>query len=65
MYFSLGGSGCNDGSNPSLDNGADEGTWLSGLNYCDWGTSISDENILWSISFLMVELLAAYAAKYI
>eukprot|EP00571_Detonula_confervacea_P017318 CAMPEP_0172297450 /NCGR_PEP_ID=MMETSP1058-20130122/468_1 /TAXON_ID=83371 /ORGANISM="Detonula confervacea, Strain CCMP 353" /LENGTH=650 /DNA_ID=CAMNT_0013006605 /DNA_START=35 /DNA_END=1987 /DNA_ORIENTATION=- len=41
MYFSLSGEGWNAGSNPSLDKDAGEGTWLSGLNYCDWGSEIS------------------------
>lgn len=41
MYFSLGGDGWNAGANPGLARDAGEGTWLSGLNYCDWGAEIS------------------------
>ena len=44
MYFSLGGDGWNTGANPGVDNGAGRGTWLSGLNYCDWDTEISGTN---------------------
>ena len=44
MYFSLGGDTWNAGSNPSLDKSAPEGQWMSGLNYCDWGTEISGAN---------------------
>lgn len=44
MYFSLGGDDWNAGSNPGLDKRAPEGTWLSGLNYCSWGTEISGAN---------------------
>lgn len=44
MYFSLGRDDWNGGSNPGLDKRAPEGTWLSGLNYCDWGTEISGAN---------------------
>ncbi|KAL7531022.1 hypothetical protein ACHAXR_003808 [Thalassiosira sp. AJA248-18] len=43
MYFSLSGEGWNDGSNPSVDKGAGEGVWLSGLNYCDWGVQITGD----------------------
>ena len=41
MYFSMGGEGWNEGSNPNLDEDAGEGTWLSGLDYCDWGTTVT------------------------
>jgi hypothetical protein len=41
MYFSLGGDGWNAGSNPGPDKGAGEGRWLSGMNYCDWGSEIT------------------------
>ena len=44
MYFSLGGDGWNAGSNPTLDKSAPDGQWMSGLNYCDWGTEISGAN---------------------
>jgi len=44
MYFSLTGDSWNGGSNPGLDNGAGEGVWLSGLNYCDWGSDISSQS---------------------
>ena len=44
MYFSLGGDEWNAGSNPGLDKSAGEGTWLSGLNYCDWGSEITSAN---------------------
>jgi hypothetical protein len=38
MYFSLGGDEWSYGSNPDLDLGAPAGQWMSGLNYCDWGS---------------------------
>ena len=41
MYFSLGGDSWNAGANPSLEDDAPPGTWLSGLNYCDWGSEVS------------------------
>ncbi|KAL3817274.1 hypothetical protein ACHAXA_003195 [Cyclostephanos tholiformis] len=41
MYFSLGGDEWNAGANPGIDKNADKGTWLSGLNYCDWGSEIT------------------------
>ena len=41
MYFSLGGDEWNAGSNPGPDKGAGEGKWLSGMNYCDWGSEIT------------------------
>ena len=60
MYFSLGGDNWNAGKNPGnnpgnnrkarngrntrVDKGAPSGTWLSGLNYCQWGTEISGAN---------------------
>ena len=44
MYFSLTGDGWNAGSNSNLDPSAPAGTWMSGLNYCDWGTEISGAN---------------------
>jgi len=60
MYFSLGGDNWNAGKNPGnnpgnnrkarngrntrVDKGAPSGTWLSGLNYCEWGTEISGAN---------------------
>ena len=43
MYFSLSGDGWNAGANPGVDKGAGAGTWLSGLNYCEWGVEISSE----------------------
>lgn len=44
MYFSLGGDSWNAGSNPMLDKAAPAGSWMSGLNYCEWGTEISGAN---------------------
>lgn len=44
MYFSLNGNDWNAGANSRIDKGAGEGTWLSGLNYCDWSTEISGAN---------------------
>ena len=61
MYFSLGGDDWNDGANPGLDYDASPGTWLSGLNYCEWGRLDCDDfgNVLeidfgkWQRSFLV------------
>jgi len=44
MYFSLTGDGWNAGSNAGLNKDSPAGTWMSGLNYCDWGTEISGAN---------------------
>jgi hypothetical protein len=44
MYFSLGGDEWNVGSNPGPDKSAGPGKWLSGLNYCDWGSEITSAN---------------------
>lgn len=44
MYFSLGGDGWNTGSNPSVDKDAGNGVWLSGRDYCNWGTEITGQN---------------------
>ena len=41
MYFSLGGESWNAGANPGVEDDASPGTWLSGLNYCDWGSEVS------------------------
>jgi len=44
LYFSLTGDGWNDGSNSNLDPSAPAGTWMSSLDYCEWGTEISGAN---------------------
>ena len=41
LYFSLGGNEWNAGANPNIDKSAPEGVWLSGKNYCDWGSEMS------------------------
>ncbi len=41
MYFSLGGDEWNAGSNPGPDKGAGAGQWLTGMNYCDWGSEVT------------------------
>ena len=39
MYFSLGGDEWKHGSNSDLDKDEEERNWLSGRNFCDWGSS--------------------------
>jgi len=43
MYFGLGGDSWNAGANPGLDPNAPPGQWMSGLNYCEWGSEISGQ----------------------
>ncbi len=43
MYFGLGGDSWNAGANPGLDAAAPPGQWMSGLNYCEWGSEISGQ----------------------
>ena len=40
----LGGDTWNARRNPRLEKGTTGETWLSGLNYCKWGTEISGAN---------------------
>ncbi len=48
MYFSLGGDQWNEGANPTLNKGAGEGVWMSGLNFCDWNSQVSGANGIYS-----------------
>lgn len=41
MYFGLGGDSWNVGANPGQDAAAGPGQWMSGLNYCEWGSEIT------------------------
>lgn len=41
MYFGLGGDSWNVGANPGQDAAAEKGQWMSGLNYCEWGSEIT------------------------